>query len=212
MRHITLLVVAVLALLAAAPAPAAADGPLEGFTSVRPDSGPWRAVLRHRVDGEAATFGLVSTAFAVPATIAGLATRQRTTWAPQAAFVSSGLTALHLIPFATLGLVKAGLHTARTPRSLRRSLRGAAWTLGVASGITAGTFAVFMVSTASWQDSAWSFAIMQVPLGMFVSTVLLSVWADRLARVHRGENPLVGQRGRPRPIVTAGPGALLVRW
>lgn len=171
-----------------------------------------RAAVLSLIDQETAPFAAMSVGFGIGATAAHIGTPLRAHYAPQAGFILSGATVYSLISLATLGIVKGSILDDPVARRVARGLRAAAWTMGFASAVVSVSFGVFSLGVARWTDPAWSVAIFSVPLGMITSTVMLSVWAQRLDRVHRGENPRIGQRGRIKPQLAVGPGAFVVVW
>lgn len=159
---------------------------------------------------EAAGFSLFAAGSGGVALTAHILTPFRAKGAPQVGFVGMALSSTSLIQLALVGGIHGSLRTTRTARGLRRNLRGAAWVFGVWSvPITMGSAVAMGLS--SWTDPTISFAWAHLSITFITTTVQLSLWADRLARVHRGENPFLTQRGRPKArLVPAGLGLALV--
>ena len=169
-----------------------------------------REVLQLRARQEATVFSLMAAGSGGVALTAHIGTPFRGKGAPQVGFVGMAISGTTLIQLAVVGGLHESLRTTRTARGLRRNLRGAAWVFGVWSvPMTLG----MGVAAILWsqEDPTVGFAIAHVPITFIATTVQLSLWADRLARVHRGDDPFLTQRGRPKArLVPTGLGLALV--
>ncbi len=169
-----------------------------------------REGLQLRARQEAAAFSLMAAGSGAVALTAHIATPFRAEGAPQVGFVSMAISSTSLIQLAVVGGLHESLRTTKTARGLRRNLRGAAWVFGVwAVPMTLGSGVAMVLSR--WEDPTIGFAWAHLSITFIATTVQLSLWADRLARVHRGEDPFLTQRGRPKArLVPAGLGLALV--
>ncbi len=169
-----------------------------------------REGLMLRARHEATVLSLMGAGAGGVALTAHIGTPFRAHGAPQVGFVSMAISGTSLIQLAVVGGLHESLRTTRTARGLRRNLRGAAWVFGVWSvPMTLG----MGISAILWsqEDPTVGFAIAHVPIVFIATTVQLSLWADRLARVHRGKDPFLTQRGRPKArLVPTGLGLALV--
>jgi len=170
-----------------------------------------RAELQARVSSEAAGFGVVAGTAGGIALGAHIGTPLRLKLAPQVGFVSMSVSATGLIQLGILGGISGSIRTTRTARGLRSNLRRAAWFTGMATipvGIASGVAGF----ASGWTDPSLTVAWMHVPLNFVLATVQLSVWANRMERVRRGERPFFTQRGRPRPLVIPAGTGLAIVW
>lgn len=200
-------------LLAAAcclPALAAADEP--GPTPQRGGFPDWRPLLIRQAEGEIAPLAALSAGFGGAAVVAHVATPLRGHYAPQVGFMLFGVGTFHAVQVISVGSVRAGLSHIGSARTLRSRTRGAAWTLGVTGGALSVVLGFSGFALATNVDPSLGFAVINVPMALVTASIGLSIWADRLHRAHMGRDPLLTRRGRLRPQLTAGPGALVLRW
>lgn len=170
-----------------------------------------RAELQARVGAEAAGFGVVAGTAGGIALGAHIGTPLRMKLAPQVGFVSMSVSATGLVQLGILGGISGSIRTTRTARGLRSNLRRAAWFTGMATipvGIASGVAGF----ASGWTDPSLTVAWMHLPLNFVLATVQLSVWANRMERVRRGERPFFTQRGRPRPLVIPAGTGLAIVW
>jgi len=172
----------------------------------------WRPMLIRQAEGEIAPLAGMSAGFGGAAIVAHVGTPLRAHYAPQVGLMMFGLSTFHAVQVFSIGSVRLGLTHASTARSLRSRTRGAAWTFGVAGGALSVALGFAAFALATNVDPALGFAVANVPLSLVTASIGLSIWAERLQRVHLGRDPFLTARGRPRPRVMAGPGLVVVRW